>query len=867
MTMATKLPQNIQAEQVVLGLMIINKTCLSDGISRLTGSSFHKKPHSLLFAGIKALFEKGKEIGVVSLTEQLESMNSLDAVGGSIAISGLIESSVSDTEFSVYLEILEDKAAKRRVILAANRIMQEGYEDKLDKNSFLKLSMDLISQTTSGISRDIQVISSGEVYQARRESLIARMDQNVVRFGWTNLDERVVSGLAPGDVSVIAGRPGIGKCLKFDTLIRNADTGELYSIEEVVKRRLDFKVFGIDKENRTVKRKIVGYHANGIQEVFEITFEDGRTIRAAKDHKFKTFEGFSSLSNLSRGDSILYKFFDSGSKKDLYISPYLLGILLADGNLKSVSLTTEYKELVEHIKKIKPGDSSITEKPDKRNPKLYRLRIIKKEKKWNNWIPNPVKQELKRLNLYQVLSGHKFIPKEYQSLDKVSTSFLLAGLFDGDSSIGKGGRPITYGSISKTLVEDIQYLLSRMGIFSILKLHKGKFKGKDYYSYRLFIGQEDSIKRFISTIGTHMKHPPRTRRMFKEKRKKVKTNWNMGNCPKEVWDYVEEKYGKDKLRQFMKEQLKRGKGNLRRMKSQGIGPERLKKLANFLEDEFLRNIPKNDIRFIKIESIESIGKFKVYDLTIERVHNYEINGIITHNSALKSNIKLNLLRAGFGVVGFELEQGFATEQDRLESLMTNIPLEEVIKSGGWKKGDYRIELIKEANTTIDREFNYHIIPSRSMTLADTRAVLYQIKQRTPFHVVFFDLFDNLVDVSVSANKAQTVGVKINEVARMAEEFNCHICCLVQISRRVEHRGGDRRPRLSDLKDSGNYEERARLVLLLYREKYYFEDSLNQEMEIIIAKQSNGPPGKVIMHFEEDTLKITPAEEYLGGFDA
>ena len=224
----------------------------------------------------------------------------------------------------------------------------------------------------------------------------------------------------------------------------------------------------------------------------------------------------------------------------------------------------------------------------------------------------------------------------------------------------------------------------------------------------------------------------------------------------------------------------------------------------------------------------------------------------------------NLLERGLGVVNFGIEQGFTTEQDRLESIMTKIPLSEIIQSWSWEKGDFRLDLIKKANETIDKDYNYHIVPSRSVSVADVRSVLYQITQRQKVDVVFFDLFDKLIDVNVSANKAQTVGVKLGEISRMAEEFDCHICCLVQINRQVEGRS-DKRPKISDLKDSGNYEEAARLVMLLYREKYYFQDSMNDEMEIIVAKQSNGPTGTATMIFNESTLEIEPSEGGMENF--
>tara|TARA_Y100000034_G_C6885903_1_gene406786 strand:- start:264 stop:1595 length:1332 start_codon:yes stop_codon:yes gene_type:complete len=436
--MAEKLPQNIEAERVVLGLMIISRSCLASGMSLLKTVHFHKKQHALIYNGMQALFSKGKDVSLVSMTEQLKSNNTLSAVGGGMALAELTESGISDTEFDTYISILQDKSIKRGLITAANDVMTKGYEDIMEQDSFLKYAMEALWKATPYYSSAIRVISSGALSETRRKDFIDRRNRRVIKFGYENLDELIVNGLTPGDISVIAARPGLGK------------------------------------------------------------------------------------------------------------------------------------------------------------------------------------------------------------------------------------------------------------------------------------------------------------------------------------------------------------------------------------------------------------------------------------SAIKTNFMYELLKSGNGVVNFGIEQGFRTEQDRLESLMTEIPLTELLRSWSWDKNDYRIELVKEANKLIDEKYNYHIIPSRTISVADVRSVLYQIHQRTKIDVVFFDLFDKLVDVNVSVNKAQTVGVKLGEMARIAEEFDCHICCLVQINRQVENRS-DKRPKMSDLKDSGNYEEAARLVMLLYREKYYFPDSMNDELEIIIAKQSNGPIGTAIMHFEEPTLKIVAGE--------
>jgi len=94
---------------------------------------------------------------------------------------------------------------------------------------------------------------------------------------------------------------------------------------------------------------------------------------------------------------------------------------------------------------------------------------------------------------------------------------------------------------------------------------------------------------------------------------------------------------------------------------------------------------------------------------------------------------------------------------------------------------------------------------------------------------------------------------------MAEYFNVHLCVIVQIGRAVERRA-NKRPMMSDLKDSGNYEEAARMVLLLYRDSYYNPESIDSTMEVNIAKQNQGEsgPGVVLpFTFEPMTLIYKP----------
>ncbi len=230
-------------------------------------------------------------------------------------------------------------------------------------------------------------------------------------------------------------------------------------------------------------------------------------------------------------------------------------------------------------------------------------------------------------------------------------------------------------------------------------------------------------------------------------------------------------------------------------------------------------------------------------------------------SAIKKCIEKNIAEQGLGVVSFALEQGFSTEADRMESLLTRIPVTEIQNTHRWRKNDPRIKKIQAANRTIET-WNYHVVPSRAVSTRDVRSILFQLTQMGPLDIAFFDLFDRLTDVNIAFNKAQVITEKLGFLSQLSEEFNIHCCLIVQISRETEKKK-NHRPSLVELKGSGGYEEVARLVMLLYREKYYHEESLSDEVELIIAKQNNGPTGTILFDFNPELLELTPTTK---GYD-
>lgn len=211
---------------------------------------------------------------------------------------------------------------------------------------------------------------------------------------------------------------------------------------------------------------------------------------------------------------------------------------------------------------------------------------------------------------------------------------------------------------------------------------------------------------------------------------------------------------------------------------------------------------------------------------------------------------------GYLPIIFSLEMSRTTLIDRLIAATGNFnrlkmrnPYE-YFTDGQKEKWMATLGMLDNANIEIDDR--------AGMTVPQIRATARKIIKANPDKkpVILIDYLQIIRVSNPRDNQTQAIGQISWDLKQMAKEFNCPVICLAQLNRSVEQRQ-DKRPVMSDLRDSGNIEQDADVIAFLYRDDYYAKESERQNMlEFIIAKHRNGPTGTVFANYVKDTGRLS-----------
>lgn len=207
-------PNNKEAEQSVLGSILLRPEALIEALEYVTADSFYQHAHQLIFTAMMELNEADQGIDVVTVKNTLDDKNQLDDIGGVSYLADLASIVPTAANVVYYAKIVADKALLRRLITTATDIVAQSYEDQdNDVNSILDAAERQImnvgeDQAGNGFKKISDVLNATieDIDQrAQEDSSVTGLST-----GYAELD-KVTAGLHPDELVILAARPGVGK--------------------------------------------------------------------------------------------------------------------------------------------------------------------------------------------------------------------------------------------------------------------------------------------------------------------------------------------------------------------------------------------------------------------------------------------------------------------------------------------------------------------------------------------------------------------------------------------------------------------------------------------------------------------------------
>lgn len=290
-------PQDLAAEQSVLGGMLLSKDAIADVLERLRPGDFYRPAHQNVYDAILDLYGRGEPADAVTVAAELDRRGLLRRIGGAPYLHTLISTVPTAANAGYYAGIVAEKALLRRLVEAGTRVVQYGYAgaegadvaeivdraqaeiydvaDRRLSEDFVPLE-DLLQPTMDEIDA---IASSGGVSRG-------------VPTGFTELDE-VTNGLHPGQMIIVAARPGVGKALALDTPL--ATPAGWTTMGDVA---VGDELLGADgRPTRVVAATDVMLG----RPCYEVEFSDGTVIVADAAHQWPTTRGVRTSAQLRCG--------------------------------------------------------------------------------------------------------------------------------------------------------------------------------------------------------------------------------------------------------------------------------------------------------------------------------------------------------------------------------------------------------------------------------------------------------------------------------------------------------------------------------------------------------------------------------------
>ncbi|WP_407319899.1 replicative DNA helicase [Isoptericola halotolerans] len=832
-------PQDIDAEMSVLGGMLLSKDAIADVVEQIRGNDFYRPVHESIYDAIIDLYGRGEPADAITVVAELTKRGEIGRIGGASYIHDLMAGVPTAANAGYYARIVQERAVLRRLVEAGTKIVQLGYAtDGGDVDAVVNNAQaEIYAVTERKTSEDYAPLA--DIIGGAMDEIEAAGNRGEgmtgVPTGFADLD-RLTNGLHPGQMVVVAARPAMGKALALDTPLPTptgwTTMGDVAVGDELI------------AADGTPTRVVRATEVMTGRPCYEVVFDDGTTIVADAWHEWvtstraqrrKVRAGTAPESSIHTTEDILGSLRCATAdgranhsvatttalqlpEADLPLDPYVLGVWLGDGHLASARFTSEDPEIAMRIEGL--GYVVGERKSAPGSARLYQIRLQPDE---------PIAERK------CVVCGTAFTPRTSQ----VKTC--------GRSC---GGRATTVSNPTaqptcpdcgepssghRRCMEchqrrgSVAGILRELGVLGSKHVPPAYLRASEAQRRALLAGLLDTDGTVNRTGSPQIALTDR--RLAESVRELIhslgyRTGWwekkVPGRHPESSTALTVTFTTDDDVFWLERKRL--------------VHKERRRRSTAKLTSRFVvavRPLPSVAVRCVEVDHPDHL-------------YLASRSMVPTHNSTLAIDIARSAsIKHQKTSVVFSLEMSRNEITMRLLSAEARVHLQKLrngsLGDDDWQKLAKVMGKVSEAPLFID--------DSPNMSLTEIRAKCRRLKQKHDLELVVIDY----LQLMTSGKKVESRQQEVSEFSRalklLAKEIEVPVIALSQLNRGPEQRQ-DKKPAMSDLRESGSIEQDADMVILLHREDAYEKESPRAgEADLIVAKHRNGPTDTITVAFQ------------------
>ena len=219
-------PQDIEAEQAVLGAIFLDADALVEAMAVIEPQDFYRRAHQIVFRSMIALNDRNENIDIITLKSQIESENTLEDVGGISYLTELSQVTPTASGVAHYAKIVKDKSTLRELIQAATKIVKEGYSQEGSVEEIVEAAeKGILNVSEKRNSTGFQAISDVLNSTMEHIDMLSQQNEDITGLptGYPELD-KMTAGLQPEELIILAARPAVGKTAFALNIAQNIGT-------------------------------------------------------------------------------------------------------------------------------------------------------------------------------------------------------------------------------------------------------------------------------------------------------------------------------------------------------------------------------------------------------------------------------------------------------------------------------------------------------------------------------------------------------------------------------------------------------------------------------------------------------------------